>query len=117
VLITSETTDFFKFEEKFYKEILDPATRKDTIPTRISKIICENEMNKIKGFEAEKKLNQYDLFKKITKQFIRKNFPYVSFIFGGFKDVHNLKIPLLSHNSNCHLCKRLVKRNSKNIVI
>lgn len=73
-------------------------------------------MNKIKGFETEKKLKEYDLFKKITKQFIKKNFPYVSFIFGGFKEIHNLKVPLVSHNSNCSICKKVSKRNSKILV-
>lgn len=112
-MITSETDDFFKFEEKFYQENYDQCNKKEFIPTRISRIICEKEINKIKGSaEIENKFKEYDTFKKIIKIFLKKTFPYVSFILGGFKEIHNTRIPLLSHSTKCYLCK---KHNKKSI--
>jgi hypothetical protein len=47
---------------------------------------------------------------------LRKDFPYISFIFGGFNEIHNYaykyRIPLLGHDK-CNLCKEETK-SSKN---
>ena len=112
-MITSETENFFKYEEKFYQENKEETHKKEFIPTKVSRIICEKEINKIKGsVEIENKLKEYDTFKKIIKIFTRKNFPYISFILGGFKDIHNAKVPLLSHDIKlCYLCKKINKKS------
>ena len=110
-MITSETNYFKQFEDKFYMEKTAENHKKKMmygLQTRMTKIINVKEIKKLKSFEDEKRLNEYDNLKKLIKFFLRKEFPYVCFIFGGFNEIHNhafiYRIPLLGHD-NCNMCK------------
>lgn len=63
--------------------------------------------NKEKSFYI--KLKEYDNFKQLVSCFIKKNFPKVSYLHGGFKEIHKLcvskNIKLVNHNEKkCYLC-------------
>jgi hypothetical protein len=110
-MITSETNYFNHFEEKYYMEKKAENQKKKMmygLKTRVTKIINVNELRKLNSFEDEKKLNEYDNLKQLIKFFLRKDFPYISFIFGGFNEIHNFafkyRLPLLGHE-NCLICK------------
>ena len=95
------------------------------LQTRVSRIIDPNTLKKLgKNIkskydnENKNKLIEYDNTKNLIKNFVRKNYPYVSYIFGGFKEIHNytmkLKIPLLNHEENyCYMCLEANKKTVK----
>lgn len=60
------------------------------------------------------KLKEYDNFKKLITNFIKKKYKYVSYVIGGFEKIHEesvrYNIPLLNHDDNCYLCKKKNKR-------
>ena len=65
-----------------------------------------------------RKMKEYSNFKKLLKIFAKKNFSYISFVPGGFKEIHykaiKYDIPLLSHEENdCSLCKEIDYYNKK----
>ena len=49
-----------------------------------------------------------------------EGFKYVSFIYGGYKNVHSLamkyNIELLEHQENCFLCRKEQKNSFKKII-
>lgn len=119
LMITSETNYFKQFEEQFYKEkVCEKSKRKMMygLQTRLTKIMNVNELKKLKSCEDEKRLNEYDHLKQLIKFFIRKDFSFISFIFGGFNEIHNYaykyKIPLLGHDK-CNLCQEESLTNKK----
>jgi hypothetical protein len=69
---------------------------------------------KNKSKYVETKLKEYDNFKKLITNFIKKKYKYVSYVHGGFEKIHEeslkFKIPLLNHDDNCYLCKKKIKR-------
>lgn len=60
------------------------------------------------------KLKEYDNFRKLIYNFMRKKYKYVSYVFGGFAKIHEestrFNIPLLNHDENCNLCKTKTKK-------
>ena len=116
-MITSETNYFKHYEELFYKEKRYSKKRLNYgLQTRVTKVINVKEINKLKTIEDGKRLSEYDNLKQLIKFFLRKEFPYISFIFGGFDEIHNYsykyRIPLLGHD-NCNMCKEETNLKSK----
>jgi len=66
------------------------------------------------------KLKEYDNLRETLKSMQKQNYPYVSFVYGGFYKIHEesikLDIELPSHDpENCSLCFESKERNkSKN---
>ena len=115
ILITSKTNYFEAFEEKFYIEESHKLRSKSQFLNSITlKILKKSEIKNLSS-EEENKLKEYDNFKNSIKILIKNNFPYISFAFGGFYNIHNnaikLKIPLMNHE-NCTLCKVVKKKES-----
>lgn len=86
-----------------------------------SKNYKEIDMKKLKTFLSKNKskfiqprLREYDNFRKLIYNFMKKKYKYVSYVFGGFEKIHEesirYNISLLNHDENCFLCK---KKNSK----
>lgn len=69
---------------------------------------------KNKSKYIQPKLKEYDNFKKLISNFIKKKYKYVSYVIGGFEKIHDdsirYNIPLLNHDDNCYLCKKKNKR-------
>ena len=129
VMIISETDYFSEFEEKYYKNKNSEINKKHQIfglQTRVSKILDQERVKYLdKGnssknnIEKKNKLLEYDYIKNIIKNFVNKNIPYVSYINGGFKEIHDYSIktniPIKNHEENlCHICADKKKKLYKN---
>ena len=73
----------------------------------------------LKNHKEEKKtIEEYDIYRKIINKLTLEGCKHVSFVYGGYKDVHNLSmilyIPLVPHNKeNCYFCKENLKNKNK----
>jgi hypothetical protein len=91
------------------------------LQTRVSKEIntklVKQLIKKDKSKRMQVMIKEFDNLKKLVTSFLNKNYPYVSYVYGGFKDIHeqSLKynIPLLNHDDNCFMCRRNRKKNQK----
>lgn len=124
-MITSETDYFREFEEKYYKEKISEQDKKNMLfglQTRVSRIIDPNRIKELKKDNKSKcsidntnKLIEFDNTKRLIKNFVKKNYPFVSYIYGGFRKIHDyslkLNIPLLNHEEKkCCICRTKHKR-------
>lgn len=89
-----------------------------------SKNYKEIDTKKIKGFLSKNKskfiqprLREYDNFRKLIYNFMKKKYKYVSYVYGGFEKIHEesikYNIPLLNHDENCFLCKKKYSKISQ----
>ncbi len=91
------------------------------LQTRVNKEIntklVRQQVKKDKSKRLQLKIKEFDNLKKIIASFMSKNYSYVSFVFGGFKEIHeqSLKynIPLLNHDDSCYICKKNRKKNNR----
>ena len=118
VLMTNDTEDYDEFEYN-YQEVQEEA-KKTKIPnllnttiTTIKKKIDEQtnkkEIKLEKSTQIKMQLRQYELIKSIILKLIEKEYPHISYIFGGFKSLHDLcikyNIPIVKHKqNNCYIC-------------
>ena len=77
---------------------------------KTEKVLNLEEFEKELDIEELYKLKEYDNFRKLLISMKDKNFPYVSYLEGGFEAFHqeclNYKIELVEHDSKiCKLCK------------
>ena len=120
ILMTSRTDYFKQLEEKFYS---DKTTEEEKVK-KILGLMNEGKTEKvlnIKDFENDLdydelyKLKEYDNFRKLLIAMKEKNFPYVSYLEGGFEALHqeclNYKIELVEHDSEA--CKLCLNKNTK----
>ena len=117
LLFMSSKTDFFnEFEENFYIE-QSQENNFFNIPLKTDKEINKDLVNKMSLTERFK-LKEYDNMKKLLLALLENDFPYISFIYGGFEAIHeeiskyNADIYLLNHDDNCEICKMKEKNNS-----
>ena len=121
ILMTSTTDHFFDFEQKYYSD-----SRSEIMKKKILFGVVENQkQEKILNLEdAEKnldlkeiyKLKEYDNLRKIMISMKKNNYPYVSYLEGGFEALHresiNYDIELVNHKSKeCKLCKKIKKES------
>ena len=123
IIMTSNTDDFDKYEEEFYiRKKNDKTGSKVGIFYKVLK-----ELNKKKAEELRKKsenkynlLMEYNNFKNLIEAMNEEGFKYVSFIYGGYKNVHSLamkyNIELLEHQENCFLCMKEKKNSFEKII-
>ena len=121
ILMTSRTDYFSEFEDKFYSETMTEEERIKKLLGIIKYEKSEKVLN-LKEFKEDLdsielyKLKEYDNFRKILNSMKDKNFPYVSFLEGGFEDLHqeclNYKIELVEHDSK--ICKLCQNKNTSN---
>ena len=114
ILMTTRTDYFKQLEEKFYADKISEEEKTKKFLGIEDGGKKEKELN-IKDFENKLdndelfKLKEYDNFRKILISMKDKNFPYVSYLEGGFEALHqeclNYKIELFEHDSKrCKLC-------------
>ena len=115
ILMTSRTDYFNEFEERFYS---DNTTELERTKMMLG-IIKEEKTEKVLNLDIVEnginlkelyKLKEYDNFRKILNSLRDKNFPYVSYLEGGFEDFHqeclNYNIDLVEHDKTiCKLCQ------------
>jgi len=115
ILMTSRTDYFGEFEEKYYSDKMTEEEKAKKLLGIISegkteKVLNLEEFEKELDIEELYKLKEYDNFRKILISMKDKNFPYVSYLEGGFEAFHqeclNYKIELVEHDAKiCKLCK------------
>ena len=122
IFLSSETDTFNTLEKKYYKETLSEEDKMKILYGFMQPINREKELN----FDLAKKylnlndtfiLKEYDNMKKSISTLIKNNYPYVSYLYGGYAQIHRecrrFKIELDKHNKNkCFYCKN--KNNNIN---
>ena len=121
ILMTSRTDYFHELEEKFYS---DNTTEFERTKMMLG-IIKEEKTEKVLNLDIVEnglnlkelyKLKEYDNFRKILNSLRDRNFPYVSYLEGGFEAFHqeclNYNIDLVEHDKSlCKLCKNKKTKN------
>lgn len=124
ILITSETDYFNEYEEKLYCENISEREKRKMIYGIQTKVTKEINLKSLKSMLSKKnankinmKLKEYDNLKKLIHNFLKKNYKFISFVFGGFAEIHDeslkYNIPLLNHDENCSICKKKNKKTKK----
>lgn len=90
----NDTEYFNDYEERFYNEKI---VNDENLQMVIGYINLEKELNReaIMGLTENSeriKLNEYNNIKKIISTLLRENYPYISYVYGGFKSVHELSL-------------------------
>jgi len=125
VLMTSKTDYFFEFEKKFYSDETSALMKKKML---FGVIEAQKSEKKLNLEDAEKnldlkeiyKLKEYDTLRRIMTSMKNNNFPYVSYLEGGFEALHNesikYKIELVAHEKKkCKLCQKKQKESKEEI--
>ena len=112
ILMTSNDDDFEKFENEYYKRKKDD--KRGSKVGIFYKIIKELNVEKAEELKNKSKkkydlLIEYDIFKKLIEEMNSEGFKNVSFVYGGFKNIHSFamkyNIELLAHQKKCFLCE------------
>ena len=112
IFLTSTTDTFTKFESNFYKDNISEADKKKMIYGLMEQKKVDKELD-LKAEELSSKeickLKEYDNLRKTLKSMQRQNYPYISFVYGGFYKIHEesfkLGIELPLHVSDrCSIC-------------
>ena len=109
IFMTSKTDFFNEFEDNFYIES-SQENNFFNLQFKTDKEINKDLLNKM-SLKERIKLKEYDNMKKLLLTLLENDFPYISFIYGGFEAIHeqisqyNEDIYLLNHNKNCEICK------------
>ena len=119
IFITTTTDTFSKFESNFYKDNITELDKKKMIYGLMEHKKIDKTLDLNAGNLSSKeiyKLKEYDNLRKTLKSMQKQNYPYVSFAYGGFQNVHDeslkLSIELTSHVSeNCSLCQEHKEKN------
>ena len=124
ILMTQKTDYFSEFEEKYYfKEQKSILSQKKIMFGVKENKKTEKKLNMVEAqnlsMEEIYKLKEYDIFRKIIISLKKHNFPYISYLEGGFETLHNLSIKygidLVEHNKKkCKLCKQITIDINKN---
>ena len=128
VLMTNETDSFDEFEYN-YQETQENA-KKIKIPNILSSAIAsvkkkldepkyKKELKPEKLQRIKSLLKQYELIKNIILTLIEKNYTYISYVYGGYKSIHDLclkyNINILNHKqNNCYLCRNKYLEDEEN---
>lgn len=113
IIMTSDTSDFYKYEKEFYRR-----TNRGSKVGIFYKV--EKELDKIKADELKNKskikynlLMEYNNFRKLVEEMNTEGFKNVSYVYGGYKNVHSLAmkygVELLEHQKKCVLCEKIKK--------
>ena len=121
VFLTSGT-DYFKDYENFYSEKISERDKKKMMFDIQTKVNKELDLQKAEQKISQKeffKLKEYDNLKLTLISLLKQNFPYISYVYGGFNEVHNecdlYDISLLNHEeTECILCK-MKKKSEKSM--
>ena len=119
ILLTSTTDTFSKFESDFYKNNISEEDKTKMIFGLIEQKKEDKQLDLNAGKLSTKeifKLKEYDNFRKTLKSMQNHNYPYISFVYGGYYKMHeesiNMDIDLSSHNiETCEICKEINAQN------
>ena len=125
IFLSSETEQFINYEKNYYK---DNITQEEQYQMLFGFLKPQQKERELNFAEAKKDLNmdqtfklkEYDNMKKSIGSMIKNNFPYVSYVYGGYEQVHKeskrFKVELINHKKDkCYLCKNkyFIMENNK----
>ena len=121
IFLTSTTDDFSKFESDFYKENVSEQDNLKMIYGLIEQKKIDKELDLNAGNLSKKeiyKLKEYDNLRKTLKSMQNKNYPFISYVYGGYYKLHeesvNLDLEISSHNiETCEICNENRNKNKK----
>ena len=123
IFFTNDSNYYSFFESEIYIEKKNSQSKKKYILleiTKTEKIIDENKLNLFceKNVNNKKIFNEYFNLRNIINILIENNFHNISFIYGGFKAMHELcmkyGLKLANHNENkCIFCRELKNQKEK----
>ena len=123
VFLTNRTDYFKRYEDTYYVEPEQESGMSLSIATRgFTKVDKEIKVNKVEKMSTKQKLKlqEYDNLKRLLENLLKANYPYVSFVYGGFKSVHEnsfkYNISLLNHDPKCQLCRKMRRKDKETIV-
>ena len=118
IIITSETNYFDEFEKEFYIDKEENNCKLGVFYKGHKELNIKKVDEKFKKQKNNKEyilLKEYDYFKKLIEGMNKEGFKYVSYTYGGYKEIHSFaikyKIDLLDHGPECFLCKEERKSN------
>ena len=117
IFMTYKTDNFNELEDNYYIEQTQESNR-FTVQLKADKEINHELYDKM-SVKDKRKLKEYDNMKKLIECLLENNYPYISYIYGGFETIHdeiqeyNKSISLLNHDAKCELCLKKRKKNSK----
>ena len=112
IFLTASTDTFTEFESKFYKENLTEQDKLKMLYGLMEPQKVDKELDLKAGNLSSKeiyKLKEYDNLRKTLKSMQKQNYPYVSYVYGGFYNIHKeiLKTGIKFENhipEKCSLC-------------
>ena len=123
ILLTNVTEKYEEYEKNLYKE---NNSNKELLKIKYGlgwnkekELDNKAVLDYLKKYKQEKKtIEEYDIFRNIINKLTREGCKYISFVYGGYKDVHNLSlmlsIPLVLHNKEkCFFCIENHQNNNK----
>ena len=121
IFLTSTTDAFSKFESDFYKDNVSEQDNIKMIYGLIEKKKIDKELDLNAGNLSKKeiyKLKEYDNLRKTLKSMQNQNYPFISYVYGGYYKLHeesvNMDLEISSHNiETCEICNEI--RNKNNI--
>ena len=121
IFLTSTTDDFSKFESDFYKENVSEQDNLKMIYGLIEQKKIDKELDLNAGNLSKKeiyKLKEYDNLRKTLKSMQNKNYPFISYVYGGYYKLHeesvNLDLEISSHNiETCEICNENRNKNKR----
>lgn len=118
ILITSETNYFDQYEKEYYKDKDRRGSKVGIFYKSYKELDNEKAKTLIKKTKNVKNyllLKEFDNFKKMIDEMNKEGFKYVSFVYGGYKNVHSIamkyNIDLLEHKEKCFLCEEVKNGN------
>ena len=111
ILMTSDTDDFEKYEKEYYRRKKDDKRgSKVGVFYKVIKELDEEKAEELKrkSIKDYNLLMEYNNLKKLIEEMNKEEFKHVSYVYGGYKNVHAFAmkygIELLEHQKNCALC-------------
>ena len=125
--ILNEGTFIFINSEILSQEVINKGNAGEILIEQINKykmnnnninihiVLMTNDTDNYDEFEYKKslqikmELKQYELIKILIDKLLENNYPYISYILGGYKSLHDLSIkyniPIINHKkNNCYIC-------------
>ena len=125
IFLTSSTDFYTNFEDSYYIDNTSEVDKKKKMfglgkQTKVDKELNLQNATQNLTLKEIYTLKEYDNMRKTLKSMQKLNFPYVSFVYGGYKAVHEESyirdIELLEHDENsCILCKEMNLKNKKKL--
>ena len=118
VLMTNDTENYDEYEYNYQETQIESKksiilnilnTTINNIKKKIDEQINKKEIKQEKYLQIKMQIKQYELIKSILNYLLENEYPYISYILGGYKSLHDMcikyNIPIIKHKSNnCYLC-------------